>query len=79
MFFCRDPDVSDESRLIAYLFHKLSRVGSLARPVKISSRAVPVEFAMTLVQILDFDETKQLLSTNVWKNYVSISALLCYR
>jgi hypothetical protein len=26
---------------------------------------------MTLVQILDFDETKQLLLTNVWKSYVS--------
>ncbi|CAD5116830.1 DgyrCDS5676 [Dimorphilus gyrociliatus] len=41
----------------------------MARPVFNSSRAVDVQFAMTLVQLLDFDETKQLLITSVWKSY----------
>lgn len=62
--------LSSESRLIHYLLNKYAQAGNMARPVFNSSRAVDVQFAMTLVQLLDFDETKQLLITSVWKSYV---------
>ena len=44
-----------------HLLGRYSVVGTLARPVKDSKKSVTVEFMMTLVQILDFDETKQLI------------------
>ena len=68
----RHTDFSDESRLISHLLRKLNPIGPLARPVTNSSLAVPVQFSMSLVQILDFAETRQLLITNVWKNFVSL-------
>ena len=64
--------MSDESRLIQFLLYKYSKSGTMARPVLDSSQAVQVYFRMILVQILDFDETKQILISNVWKSYVSI-------
>ena len=42
----------------------------MARPVLASEQSVQVYFRMILVQILDFDETKQILISNVWKSYV---------
>ena len=68
---CSEDDISAESRLINHLLGKYSVVGTLARPVKDSKKSVTVDFMMTLVQILDFDETKQLIILNVWKSYVS--------
>ena len=72
----RDADISNESRLIQYLLAKYEKVGTFARPVRDSARPVNVGFMMTLVQILDFDETKQLIISNVWKSYVSLHVLL---
>lgn len=71
-FHCSDIEMSDESKLIQHLLYRYERVSPLARPVKDSSHAVSVEFQMTLVQILDFDETKQLIISNIWKSYVSL-------
>ena len=72
---CSDlpPDTmkfSHESRLVSYLQRRYERAGTVARPVMNSSQKLDVEFALALIQILDFDETNQVLTTNVWKRYV---------
>ena len=64
-------DFSDESRLINCLLAKYARVSTLTRPVQDSSANVVVDFGVSLIQILDFDEIKQVLTTSMWKNYVS--------
>ena len=64
--------LSHESRLINCLLDRYARVTTLARPVKDSSSNVVVEFGVSLIQILDFDEIKQIVTTSMWKNYVSI-------
>ena len=63
--------LSHESRLINCLLDRYARVTTLARPVKDSSSNVVVEFGVSLIQILDFDEIKQIVTTSMWKNYVS--------
>ena len=63
---------SEESRLVAYLQERYVRAGKVARPVKNSSQTLRIEFALVLIQILDFDETNQVLTTNTWKRYVSM-------
>ena len=73
LFYFRD-DVSEfsyESQLVRYLSERYLRAGRVARPVRNSSQTLKVEFALVLIQILDFDETNQVLTTNVWKRYVS--------
>ncbi|KAI3379527.1 hypothetical protein SNEBB_000153, partial [Seison nebaliae] len=55
--------VSDEQRLLYDLFLNYHDV---ARPVRNATRPVVVEFAFTLVQIIDVDERNQILTTNVW-------------
>ena len=72
--------ISHEAMLIRYLLHRLYHFGMLARPLLNSSHAVSVQFGMALVQILDFDETRQLIVTHVWKSYVStrVLALNCF-
>lgn len=62
---------SEESRLVAFLQERYLRAGKVARPVRNSSQTLRIEFALVLIQILDFDETNQVLTTNVWKRYVS--------
>ena len=64
--------LSSESRLINCLLDRYERVTTLARPVKDSANNVVVEFGVSLIQILDFDEIKQIVTTSMWKNYVSI-------
>ena len=69
IYFSGAP-ISDESRLIHFLMWKYSSFGTMARPILDSAQPVQVFFRMILVQILDFDETKQILISNVWKSYV---------
>ena len=64
--------LSHESRLINCLLDRYARATTLARPVKDSSANVVVEFGVSLIQILDFDEIKQIVTTSMWKNYVGI-------
>lgn len=52
---------------------RYKKVGNIARPVENAMRTVKVEFGLALIQILDFDETNQVLTTNVWKRYVCIN------
>ena len=56
---------------MAFLQERYLRAGKVARPVRNSSQNLRIEFALVLIQILDFDETNQVLTTNVWKRYVS--------
>ena len=70
--FSRDHHSSEESRLVQFLMKKYRQSGVIARPVINSSETLVVEFALALIQILDFDETNQVLTTNVWKRYVSL-------
>lgn len=48
------------------------RGGKYARPVINHTHAVPVEFMLQLIQIVDLDEKNQVLKLNLWTNYVSI-------
>lgn len=70
---CREDveEFSHESRLVRFLSERYARAGRVARPLRNSSHTLRVEFALVLIQILDFDETNQVLTTNVWKRYVS--------
>ncbi|ELT96539.1 hypothetical protein CAPTEDRAFT_52979, partial [Capitella teleta] len=75
LFSRRSQDPEDElprsyeSRLIHFLLKRYKRAGTFARPLLNSSATTKVEFALALIQILDFDETNQVLTTNVWKRY----------
>ena len=62
---------SNESRLVKHLMERYVKAGTVPRPILNSSATMHIEFALALIQILDFDETNQVLTTNVWKRYVS--------
>ena len=64
---------SAESHLINCMLERYARVSTHVRPVRDSSNSVVVFFGISLIQILDFDEIKQVLTTSMWKNYVSQS------
>ena len=63
--------LSDEARLIQDLQKPYSHSKTLARPVLNSSHTITVHFGVTLIQILDFDMKNQVLTTLLWKEYVS--------
>ena len=69
---------SHESRLIKFLLRRYKRAGKIPRPVLNSTSTMKIEFSVALIQILDFDETNQVLETNVWKRYVSMAAMLTF-
>ncbi|KAK2141523.1 hypothetical protein LSH36_1087g00002 [Paralvinella palmiformis] len=69
---------SDESRLASFLMSRYARAGRIARPLRNSSMTMTVEFSLALIQILDFDETNQVLTTNTWKRYRWIDELLTW-
>ena len=68
--------LSDESRLTQSMLERYRRAGSVSRPLLNSSHSIEVEFSLSLIQILDFDETNQVLTTNVWKKYVRRCTLI---
>ena len=80
---CPDGDprfhFSHESRLINCLLTRYDHVTTLARPVRNSSRHVRVNFGISLIQILDFDEIKQIITTSMWKTYVSILIIVRWK
>jgi len=65
--------MSDEKRLIRRLLRYYEHVGVVGRPVHNQSQTVFVKYGMALVQIIDLDEKNQILTTNVWSRYVSVS------
>ena len=68
------PELSVEARLTNYLLRRYRQVGRIARPVHNATSSVDVEFGLGLIQVLDFDETNQVLTTSVWKRFVSLLA-----
>ena len=67
---------SAESHLINCMLERYSRVSTHVRPVRDSRSSVVVYFGISLIQILDFDEIKQVLTTSMWKNYVRMMLVL---
>ena len=65
--------MSDEKRLIKHLLENYEKVGLVGRPVYNTSETVRVNYGLALIQILDLDEKNQVLTTNVWSRYVSIT------
>ncbi|CAD5124154.1 DgyrCDS12454 [Dimorphilus gyrociliatus] len=68
--------LSEESRISFHLMERYKKVGNIARPVENAMKTVKVEFGLALIQILDFDETNQVLTTNVWKRYIWLDEIL---
>ena len=61
----------DEKRLIRHLLQTYEKAGVIGRPVTNTSVVLEVRFGITLIQIIDLDEKNQILTLNVWNNYVS--------
>ena len=70
--------MSDEKRLIKHLLENYEKVGLVGRPVYNTSETVRVNYGLALIQILDLDEKNQVLTTNVWSRYVSITLFPSY-
>lgn len=64
------PHLSVEARLINFLLRRYRKIGRIARPVHDANTSVSVDFGLGLIQVLDFDETNQVLTTSVWKRFV---------
>lgn len=57
--------------MIKHLLRKYAERGKFGRPVQKYSDIINVTFGLQLVQIMNLDERKQILTLNVWTNYVS--------
>jgi Neurotransmitter-gated ion-channel ligand binding domain len=68
--------MSDEKRLIKYLLDNYETIGVVGRPVYNTSETVSVQYGIGLIQILDLNEKDQILTTNVWCRYVSITCFV---
>ena len=78
-FVFRNVD-SEEVRLIHdLLIRARDNAHRLARPVKQVSDCIQIHFALSLVQILDFDEKNQIITLNVWKHYVTGERMSFYK
>jgi hypothetical protein len=64
-----DEYTSSEAKLLSVIFGRYKSYKKLARPVLNASSTMKVDFGISLIQILDFDEKNQMLSTLVWKKY----------
>lgn len=73
MFYFRATGkyVSEEMRLLSVIFHRYKDFKKLARPVLNASSTMNLYFGVAIIQMLDFDEKNQMLTTLVWKKYVS--------
>ncbi len=69
-YFCSQHFSSAESVLIDELLQRYTPNRKYARPVLNSSLPMDVEFELILLQITDFDEKNQKISTLVWKKMV---------
>nr|XP_022312928.1 neuronal acetylcholine receptor subunit alpha-5-like isoform X1 [Crassostrea virginica]XP_022312929.1 neuronal acetylcholine receptor subunit alpha-5-like isoform X1 [Crassostrea virginica]XP_022312930.1 neuronal acetylcholine receptor subunit alpha-5-like isoform X1 [Crassostrea virginica]XP_022312931.1 neuronal acetylcholine receptor subunit alpha-5-like isoform X1 [Crassostrea virginica] len=75
IFKCRgtgyssNTEFSYEDRVIKHLLRKYAERGKYGRPVKNYSDILNLHFGLQLVQIMNLDERKQILTLNVWTNY----------
>ena len=65
--------ISDEARLFDTILRNYRPYKKLSRPVLNVSATIPVSFGISLIQILGFDVKQQVLTTLIWKKYVSQS------
>ncbi|KAK6169109.1 hypothetical protein SNE40_020224 [Patella caerulea] len=61
--------ISAEKVLIKKLLERYERQGKVGRPVVNTSDSLTVYFGLSLIQILDVDETNQVLKSNIWYHY----------
>src|SRR5688572_8889872 len=66
-FSAYDSQQTEEQRL---LYHLLRQYERAVRPVRNASHAIVVKLGMTLTNIFDLDEKKQVLTINVWLDQV---------
>ena len=67
------PDtMSYEDVLVKYVLDAYKSRSKYGRPVINYNDTLTVEFAIQLTQIVDLDEQEQVLTLNVWDQYVSI-------
>ncbi|XP_041365006.1 neuronal acetylcholine receptor subunit alpha-7-like [Gigantopelta aegis] len=67
--FDDEEPISSEKRLIKRLLDRYQTQGRIGRPVINTADNITVYFGLSLIQILDVDETNQVLKTNVWFHY----------
>ena len=71
------PDsMSYEDVLVKYVLDAYKSRSKYGRPVINYNDTLTVEFAMQLTQIVDLDEQDQVLTLNVWDQYVSMMKLM---
>ncbi|CAL1530115.1 unnamed protein product [Lymnaea stagnalis] len=63
------PYMSTEKKLISSLLKKYERQGKQGRPVINTSDNMTVLFGLSLIQILDVDESNQVLKASMWYRY----------
>ena len=63
--------MSAEGALISNLLTAYHKRGTYGRPIFNYTQAVPVQFQLQLIQIMDLSEKDQVFKINVWTNYVS--------
>ncbi|XP_048761753.1 neuronal acetylcholine receptor subunit alpha-10-like isoform X2 [Ostrea edulis] len=63
------PEFSYEDRLIKHLLRRYEERGKYGRPVSNYSDIVELRFGLQLIQIMNLDERKQILTLNVWTSY----------
>ena len=73
------PDtMSYEDVLVKYVMDAYKSRSKYGRPVIHYNDTLTVEFAIQLTQIVDLDEQEQVLTLNVWDQYVSTPALFLF-
>ncbi|XP_046582869.1 neuronal acetylcholine receptor subunit beta-3-like [Haliotis rubra] len=70
--------ISTEKILIKKLLERYERQGRVGRPVIHTNDNLTVYFGLSLIQILDVDETNQVLKTNIWYHYKWTDVLLSW-
>ncbi|KAK7003430.1 neuronal acetylcholine receptor subunit alpha-9 [Biomphalaria glabrata] len=63
------PYMSTEKRLISSLLKTYALQGTQGRPVRNTSDNMIVYFGLSLIQILDLDESNQVLKASMWYRY----------
>lgn len=66
------PSLSYEDQLVKEILHKYRVRGKYGRPVRRFNDTLKVAFGIQLIQIMDLNEKDQILTLNVWDQYVSI-------
>ncbi|KAL3309765.1 hypothetical protein Ciccas_011685 [Cichlidogyrus casuarinus] len=69
---------STEKKLVSMLMRRYEELGMIGRPIGNSSSSMTVKFGLSLIQVLDMDENKQILRTNTWWTFEWHDSLLVW-